>query len=131
VGITKIFTKQPKSKQKSRNQALKLYLPKKKKWIFYCLRTEKMPELQAFLPHWRWAVTHRPRRRRPPQTVASPPHASSFKLSVSLHLSRSLFLSLSVSLSLISLSLGWDEKKTRTKKKKKRAGEKGRRKKRV
>jgi hypothetical protein len=77
-----------------------------------------MPELQAFLPHWRWAVTHPPRRRRPPQTVASPLHASSLKLSVSLHLSR--FLSY--------LSLGWDEKKRRySSKEKKRKEEQERR----
>jgi hypothetical protein len=59
------------------------------------------------------------RRRLPPQMVASPPHAYSLKLSVSLHLSRSLS----------NLSLGWDEKKRRTRKKKERAGEKGREKK--
>jgi hypothetical protein len=59
------------------------------------------------------------RGRRPPQTVASPPHASSLKPSVSLHLYR--FLS--------NLSLGWDEKKRRARKKKERAGEKGREKK--
>jgi hypothetical protein len=43
-----------------------------------------------------------------------PLHASSLKLSVSLHLSRSLS----------NLSLGWDEKKRRTRKKEERPREK-------
>jgi hypothetical protein len=90
------------------------------KWISTRLGTEKTLEISSPWLHRRRAVTHRLRRRRPPQTVARPPHISQV-LSDSLHLSRflsliSLGFPLSPSLGLV----GWKKGKKRKRRRRRR-----------
>jgi hypothetical protein len=108
-GYNENLHKTTQIKTKIKKSSLKITLTQKN-WIFYCLGTEKMPELQAFLPHWRWAVTHRP------GAVVRPKRWLAHRTPL---LSSSLFLSISIGFSLISLSVGTKRKEQQE------AGEKG------
>jgi hypothetical protein len=101
-GYSENLHKTTQIKTKIKKSSLKIILTQKKKWIFYCLATEKMPELQDFCltsvgpwPTIPGAVV-RPKRLLAHRT----PLLSLFFFLISPPLlSSSLFLSLSLGLS--------------------------------